>query len=58
MLDDTQMFHQQQLEQQEWELLQHRNLVQQLNSKLSAMSDEEFFALLESVDKEKVNVSA
>ena len=52
MRDDNSMWHQQQLEQQEMEM------VQQLNTKLSAMSDKEFFELLESVDKEKQNVRA
>lgn len=31
-------------------------MTNQLNAKLSAMSDDEFFALLESVDKEKTSV--
>lgn len=44
------MWQQQQLEQQEF-------LENKLES-LLAMSDEEFFALLESVDKEKQNVGA
>jgi len=44
MLDDTSMFHQQQLDPHELAI------VNELNAKLSAMSNDEFFALLESID--------
>ena len=44
MLDDTSMFHQQQLNPQELAI------VNELNAKLSAMPDDEFFALLASID--------
>jgi rubrerythrin len=47
MRDDNSMWHQQQLEQQEWEMLQG------LHKEISALTDKEFFEWIESVDKEK-----
>lgn len=51
MLDDTSMFHQQQLDPHELEMLQ------KLHNGIAAMPDKEFFELLDSVDKEKIDVS-
>jgi hypothetical protein len=48
-MDDTSMWHQQQLEQQEWEMLQG------LHKEISALTDKEFFEWIESVDKDATN---
>ena len=50
-LEDTSMFHQQQLEQEEWEMLQlHKD------KQVKSMTDKEFFEWIESVEEEKANV--
>lgn len=54
-LDDTSMWYQSQLEQQEYNELMLKE--EEVSKQLNAMSDEEFFKWIGSIEKEVKNVS-